>query len=74
MSKIPPTCMVLSSIFAGDPTLGPHPYAAGSDSLQWDAIHADTIDLIRMGFGLPRMNETTNPPPPLPVTKQQVTG
>jgi hypothetical protein len=47
--------MVLATVLLGDPALGPHPVPMGASSLQWNEIHADTIDLIRGGFGLPPM-------------------
>ena len=53
VGNIPPTCMVLATVMLGNPELGPHPYPTGVDSLQWDDVEPDTINLIRTTFGVP---------------------
>ncbi|KAK5049496.1 hypothetical protein LTR84_004425 [Exophiala bonariae] len=55
VSNIPSTCMVLSTVIAADPVLGPHPVPMGASSLQWNNVDVKAIDLIRQAFGQPPM-------------------
>lgn len=54
MSNVPSTCMVLANwLLDGDHAeLGPHPVVMGADCLQWNDVHSDTIDHIRISFGI----------------------
>jgi hypothetical protein len=45
--------MALSGALVGDPKLGPHPFAAGSASLEWADVKPEFIQLVRMALGMP---------------------